>query len=241
MNLQAERYLVHPTRILTVGRSKSGKSTEIVHVIDQILRHQIDRFVCCCPTWNTQRTFDPIRDMIKNPERDILTTKQGDPFPKLLRQLVKQKELCELKGMKPIRTLLFVDDLAGTKILAAKKESPLGQIAIQAHHLSCSLIVISQQPKSTDPTIRQNMDAYMVFPPSGKSGRDWIHEELNGNGFDKELFTNLILKAWMGGKEDYTQMNQHFLFVLLLNRRPTRYFSDFIFEMTPKKYLDKVE
>jgi hypothetical protein len=240
MELQGERHLVHPMRIFTTGRSKTGKSTEIVRIIDTFFRPQNDRLVICCPTWETQDTFDPIRDMIRNQERDILET-DFDPFPKFLRNLKKQKLFTVKHKKKPIRTLLFVDDLMGTPI-QGKRLSALSNLTVQARHLDLSIIIVSQQPKYTSPAIRQNCDAYICYPPNGPSGKAFIFEELNGNCLDKDVFGKLILQAWRGYKrKDDKEMNQHFLFVLIESRKPSRYFGDFTCELTPKKYRGSIE
>ncbi len=240
MQVKAERHLVHPIRIFCTGRSKTGKSTEVVRLIDTFFRPQIDRFINCCPSWGTQDTFDPIRDLVRNEERDILST-DFDPFPKLLKQLRKQKEITKKQGKKNIQTLLFVDDLMGSPI-QGKRLSALGNLAVQARHLDLSIILISQQPKYTSPAIRQNCDAYICYPPNGLSGKNYIFEELNGNCIEKDIFGNLILQAWRGYKrKDDKEMNQHFLFVLIESRKPSRYFGDFDYELTPKNYRQKIE
>ena len=227
--VQAEKYLVHPLRLYVTGRSKSGKTTETVGIIDKVFRPQVDRMVVCVPCWFTQSLFDPIRDMVK-PERDILDYRAKDPFFPLLKALFKQTALAKKAGRKNLNTLLLVDDMVGQSCISNRMSS-FSNLAIQAPHLALSIITISQNPKSVVAAFRTNCDAYLCFPPQSIMGRNWLHEELNGNQMSKEGFDKLIDKAWRGKRKDFNEMNQHFLFVVLQNRRQTRYFMDFGIEL----------
>lgn len=227
--LQAERFLKHPIRLFVTGRSKCGKTTEVVRLINTIFRPQVDRLVVCCPSWFHQHTFDPIRDLV-DPKRDILNPNEKDPFYMFFKKLEKQKELAELKKMKPINTLLFIDDMAGQKCMASRLGS-LANLSIQPHHMNLSIVMISQYPKLACQAFRINADAYICYPQSSKSGREWIHEELNSNNMSKEGFDKLIDKAWRGKRKDYDEMHQHFLFILIQIREKTRYFVDFTHEL----------
>lgn len=227
--LHAEKNLEHPLRLYVTGRSKSGKTTETVRLVDKVFRPQVDRTVICIPSWFTQRTFDPIRDMVKE-DRDILDYRAADPFFNFLKALLKQSALAKKAGRKNLNTLLIVDDMVGQSCIANRMSS-FSNLAIQAPHLDLSIITISQNPKSVVAAFRTNADAFLCFPPQSSAGRKWLHEELNGNQMSTEGFDKLIDKAWRGKRKDFNEMNQHFLFVILQNRRQTRYFMDFTTEL----------
>lgn len=241
--MQAEAEIKHPCRVFITGRSGGGKTTAMVDLVNRVFRHQVDRVVVCCPTWSSQPTFNPIRDLVKIP-RDILDLKsinelkkkrgkkkkQKDPFKDFFNSLKKQKALAALNGEETLKTLLIVDDMAGDKV-QHERMGYLAQLSIQAPHFNLSIIVISQQPKLTCNGFRQNVDAAICFPPTSTNGQAWIHEELNLNLIPKEEFNYMIRTAWLGGKDDISELHSHFLFVLIKSRKPGRYFIDYNAEL----------
>lgn len=241
--MQAEAEIKHPSRVFITGRCGGGKTTAMVDLVDRVFRHQVERVVVCCPTWASQTTFDPIRDLVKVP-RDILDLKsingqkkkngkkkkQKDPFKEFFSSLKKQKILATAQGTETIKTLLIVDDMAGDKV-QHERMGYLAQLSIQARHLNLSIIVISQQPKLTCNGFRQNVDAAICFPPTSTNGQAWLHEELNLNLIPKEEFNCMIRTAWLGGKDDISELHSHFLFVLIKARKPGRYFIDYNSEL----------
>lgn len=231
--MQAERFLEHPVSIFVTGRSGGGKTTTVVDLIHRVLRQQVDRVVICCPTWDTQSTFNIIRDMVK-PTRDIIDfdPRDGsDPFKKFYKSLVKQRDAASAKGETALRTLLLVDDMAGER-MQHERMGYLARLSVQYRHLNLSIIVISQQPKLTCNAFRQNINAAICFPPSSTNGSAWVHEELNLNLVPKRHFEYMINTAWRGGRNDREEIGSHFLFVLILKRKPARYFIDYSRELT---------
>lgn len=228
--VQAERHLAVPNKLYVTGRCKSGKTTTTVGIIDRIYRPQIDRLVVCCPSFWVQDTFLPIRNMVKDPDRDVLNVDETDPFKNFFKKLKIQKTKSEQLGIKNPQTLLFIDDMGGQKSLQARYGS-LAQLSLQSSHWNCSIIIICQYPKLTIAPFRQNCDAYICFPPTSSAGRDWLHDELNSNHMSKEGFNKLIDKAWRGKRKDFDELNQHFLFVVIQSRNKALYFVDFTHEL----------
>lgn len=233
--LKAESNIVHPFRLLVAGKAKSGKTTLVVDIIHRIMRPQIDRIIVLCPSWNTQDVFDPIRDMV-NPSRDVWTDLDTNPFATIMKQLLKQIEYAKAKGTAPIRTLLFIDDMSGSKMMHSGRITPLSHLSIQSRHLCLSIFILSQQPKSITPGFRDNTDGVIAFPPQRELDRAWLYQEYNGNAIEKQKFIDLIMTAWKGvDRKDFLEFGTHFLFILLPFRSITRYFADFDYELTITK------
>lgn len=231
--MRAERNIVHPCRILVTGRSGGGKTTAVVDLIDRVFRHQVDRVVVCCPSWTSQKLFDPIRNLVKG-KRDILdyNPKNGrDPFDGFFRSLTKQKEYAALNGEEMLKTLLFIDDMGGDEF-QHKTFGYLSRISVQSRNFSLSIINISQQPKLACPSLRQAIDAAIIFPPTSTNGTKWCHEELNLNLIPKKEFDFMITSAWRGGRDDIKELGSHFLFVVIPQRKPARYYIDYTHEIT---------
>lgn len=229
----AEALMEHPYRALFAGKSKSGKTALAVKLINESWRNEIDRFMVFCPTWD-QKAFDPIRDLVRRKE-DIIQNYDKDPFPSLYRQLLNIKKKCIEKKYQMPRTLLLIDDMSGSKILHGGRLSAFAHLSIQSNHLSLSIFVLTQQVKSISPAFRDNLDGLIAFPMNREEDRDWLFKEYNGNMIRKKTFKKIIKTAWKGvGNEGYDRYGQHFLFVHLPVRAPTRYFSDFNHEITPR-------
>ena len=235
--MQAEALLIHPAMVFVTGRAGGGKTTTVVDVIDRVFRPQIDRMVVCCPTWLTQSTFRPIRNMV-DLSRDILECNPNsfqkrnikDPFKGFFKSIVKQRTLAHEKGVESPKTLLFIDDMGGEKS-QHERLGYLTRLAVQYRHLNLSIILISQQPKLTVNAVRQNLSAAICFPPTSTNGANWLHEELNMNRIPKKEFDFMIDSAWAGGLNTRKELGQHFLFVVVVPRKPARYFIDFSSEL----------
>jgi hypothetical protein len=230
--MQAERLLHHPCRVFSTGRSGAGKTWSAVDLIDRVFRPQVSRLVVCCPSWESQEMFNPIRDMVRRKE-DILNPNPrngGDPLEKFFRSLQKLRKICKEQGRSMTPTLLLFDDMGGSQT-QSKRIGSLSQIGIQARHFNLSVIVISQQPKLTCTGYRQNVDAAICFPPTSTNGKQWFHEELNLNWCGKKEFDYMLTAAWQGGRDDKKEIGSHFLFVVIEPRKPARYFIDYSAEL----------
>lgn len=230
----ANSLIQHPSRTLICGRAKSGKSHLFVKLLDQQLRNQIDRLIVICPTWH-QKLFDPIRDLVKN-EEDVIENFDKDPFHKIYDQLVYIKKQCEKKGIATPNTLIFVDDMAGSKFLHGGRINKFSLLSIQTTHWNTSIVVITQAPKAITPSFRDNLENLITFPLNKSEDQEWLFKEFNGNMFNKKRFKKIIKIAWSSFDGRY---GEHFLFIHLPIRSETRYFSDFKYELTPKRKVKK--
>lgn len=233
--MKADAEIQHPFRLLITGKAKSGKTTLCVKKINENIRPRVQRLIVVCPTWESQKVFDPIRDMVKS-ERDVFSPFSAKIFEKIYEQLQQQLKIALEKGLPPIETCLLIDDMAGTKDVHGGRQTPFGQIAIQASHLHCSIFTMTQSPKAISPMFRENLDGVIAFIPQSRRDRDWLYEEYNGNMMKKETYMKMLKTAWKGfGNCDHEEFGKHFIFILFQTRSPTRYFADFENELRTKK------
>lgn len=232
----AEKFIQHPFRLFFTGRSGFGKTTCLVDIVDRVMRPQMGkngRLIVISPSWD-QEAYNPIRDLLKS-ERDLYEEPQKGMFLDIAKRLSKEKKLAKEKGISRPKTLIIVDDFSGTTEIHSRF-SGIANLSVRTKHLDVSLFVISQQPSQTNNAYRQNCDGLIAFPPTSRSGFDLLFSEFNSSMMDKRTFLKLCMKAWNGKKEDNSEFGTHFLFILIVPRAPTRYFCDFYYELTPKRF-----
>ncbi len=233
----AEGNLRHPSRILVTGRSGSGKTTTVVDLINRVYRVLLGengRLIVVSSTWYEQPLFNSIRDMVKS-EKDVYIYPKKKMFVEILNKLKLETNLFREKGLPPLNSLILVDDFSGTNEIHSP-HSGISNLSVMSNHQNLSMIVISQQPAQTCNAFRQNVNALIAYPPTSMAGFTMLFSEFNSNLMSKANFTKMCKKAWTGNKEDKSEYGQHFLFVYLPSRAPTRYFVDYTEEITPITY-----
>lgn len=215
----------HPTRLFIVGSAQTGKTTFMVDLIKNYFASQVNRIIACGPTFNSQKTYDPIRQVVK--KEDIYSKLNN----KSLQMLIDRLEASYLKartlGTEPEKVLVFIDDLAGNSVIHGKRQGPFAQLATQVTHWNFSLFVISQQPTCTDPNFRDNAENIVVFRDKGEGTYKWLKCAYTALDQDKELVKRVILTAWQGGLGSNKELGKHFLFIHAEPRGGTRFFIDF--------------
>lgn len=217
--------IVTPCRILVVGPSRCGKTKFVVDLIKDKLAAEHHRIIGCSPTLNCQDTFDPIRKLIK-PE-DV-----HENFNTKTLQMVIEKIHCNYKrakaiGTDPEKILMFIDDLAGNSCIHGKRQGPFAQFANQCNWWKVTLIVLTQQPTAVDPNFRDNAENIIVFRDKGMAAFDWVRQAYTALDQDKELIRRVMMTAWRGGRNDNSELGQHFLFIHAAPRGETEFFVDF--------------
>lgn len=197
----------------------------MVKFIKYYFAAQVNRVIACGPTFQDQPTYDPIRHLVK----------PGDCYPKLthktLQILLDRLEAgyrkAKATGTEPEKTLLFIDDMAGNSVLHGKRQGPFATLSCQVTHWNISLFVISQQPTCTDPNFRDNAENIIVYRDFGEMTYKWLKAAYTALDSDSKLVNRVILYAWRGGREDNTEMGQHFLFIHKPPRSDIQFFVDF--------------
>ncbi len=222
----------HPTRLFVVGRAQMGKTTLTVKVIQERFAN-MDRYIVLCPSFRSQATYEPIRDWFK--DGDIYENAKGDTFNKIFKDIQAfNKFALDRKQPKP-KTLILMDDMAGTNVIHSNGKGAFPTFAAQVTHWNCSLVVLSQDPKRTDPLFRKNAENLIAFPSEAKYDMEWLESSFNSSIFAQHHdFKQIVYQAWSAGKGD-SEVGKHFLFIHSAPRTLSRFFSDFDKEIVSKK------
>lgn len=205
-----------------------GKTTMSVDLIVNQFAPLVDRIVVVCPTFYNQDLFRAMDPFIKNPSKDVFLNATKATFKMIMVQL-RTLHTYAKKMKERIRTLIFVDDLAGSTVIHGGRMSPFGELCIQSPHLDLSMICISQQFTAITPSFRDNITSLMVFPTSDKDVIKIIQNKYSSIFFSPQCMQDMMQRAWLG---DDDQPN-HFFFIFMTPRKELRYFSDFKSELFP--------
>jgi ABC-type dipeptide/oligopeptide/nickel transport system ATPase subunit len=231
-HLKAEKDFTFPLRLLITGPCGTGKTTLAVFLMIQFADN-FDRIIIVCPGFEDQPVFR-LLDTLVNP-KDVFLNPGTQTFKEIKEDLQIVSEYCKKQGKRPLRTLVFVDDLAGLHVIHGGRFGDFPHFAIGCRHLSTSLIVIAQQPTAVSPAFRDNVNAVICFPSNRQQDLEWLIKEYKGINMTKEEMRALIRKAWIGpGNKNEEGVNQHFLTIISHPRMGNRYFCDFDWSVTPK-------
>lgn len=217
--------IVTPCRIFIVGPAQSGKTTLLVNLIKDKLAPEHHRIVGCSPTFDCQTTFDPIRKLIK-PE-DVYQNFNLKTLQLLIDRLQASYKKNKSLGTKPEKVLVFIDDLAGNSCIHGKRQGAFAQFATQCTWWNVTLVVLTQQPKAVDPNFRDNAENIIILRDKGMDAFDWVRQAYTALDQDKELIRRVMMTAWRGGRNDNSELGQHFLFIHAAPRGETEFFVDF--------------
>ena len=228
---KAESKLVHPFRALITGKADSGKTYLAVRIM-MAKRNEFDRLIVICPTWNTQDIFRCLDSMVIR-KKDIYEDPDISTFSSIKADLLNVRNKTKQEGLPDVRTLLFIDDLSGTKFIHGGRISAFANLSIQIRHLGCSSILISQQAKSVTPSYRDNINVLCAFPSQKREDLKWIESEFGNLNWSSEQMRSIILAAW-NGFSDENEWGQHFLFIYCHPRGQSEYYCDFDYRLEIK-------
>jgi hypothetical protein len=229
---KADANFIHPFRSLITGKADSGKTFLAVKIM-MTKRNDFDRLIVICPTWKTQDVFRNVDDMVIR-SKDVYTTPDEDTFKQITNDLLNVRSKVKEHGLEDVRTLLFIDDLSGTKFIHGGRISAFAHLAIQIRHLGCSCILVSQQAKAVSPAYRDNINILCAFPSQRKEDIKWIESEYGRHDLKSSDMRSIIVAAW-NGFGDESEWGKHFLFVYCNPRGPVEYFCDFDYRIEYNK------
>lgn len=183
----------------------------------------MDRVIAICPTFWTQPCFEPMYEDLDH-ERDVFTKPTEETFREIKRQIFATYEYTTKNKLKPIRTLIFMDDLAGLGIFHGGRISEFANLAIQSRHHNVSIIAISQQATAITPAFRDNCFSVLCFPSGREADKTFIKKEYQSIHYNSKTMDEIIETAWK---------DSNFLFILANPRSEIRYFIDFYQEIKP--------
>lgn len=230
--VKADINFVHPFRALITGKADSGKTYLAVKVIDS-KKELFDRLIVICPTWYSQDIFRLLDDMIIR-QKDVYTNPDENTFKTIHQDMLNVRTKVKAENLPDVRTLLFIDDLSGTKLIHGGRISSFAHLSIQIRHMGCSSILISQQAKAVSPAYRDNINILCAFPSQRKEDIKWIESEYGRHDLKSNEMRSIIVSAWNGfGVKD--EWGKHFLFIYCNPRGPVEYFCDFDYRVEYNK------
>jgi hypothetical protein len=235
--LRAEKDLIFPLRCLITGPCGTGKTTVGVFIMLQ-MKLWYDRLIIVCPGFRKQEMFRLLDEFVK--PTDIYENPKPGTFKAINEDIEIVTEFCKKQGKQPLRTLVFVDDLAGLHVIHGGRFSDFAHFCIGCRHMDASIIVISQQPTAVSPAFRDNVNAVIAFPSRRSQDVEWLLKEYKGLQMDKDEMKMTILKAWKGKvkkeEENDDSIGNNFLFIALDPRKQeAQFFSGFDYSVTPKR------
>lgn len=217
--------LEHPTRWLIVGESRTGKTTLMVNVIKHWFAGQVNRAIIFCPTFERQRTYDPIRALFK--PKDVYTKVNPKSIQMVMDQLEHGLKRAEATKTPQEKVLIVIDDMAGNSAIQGRRQGPFATLSVQTTHWNISLFVVSQEPTCCDPNFRNNAENITYFPSAGKCSFNWLQNTYTSLDMNKDDMKKIILLAQRGGRADNEERGRHFLYIYKEPGGFSRFFIDF--------------
>jgi len=199
-----------------------GKTTLLVDIIKSYYKKLVTRILVVCPTFDVQDTFDPIRRMV--PPFNWFKGDDENTFA----------DIFDIIRFNPEPTLIVVDDMSGTKAIHGNRKGHFANLAIAVTHWNTSLFVITHQPTSVSPNMRDNTENIIIFPSEGEDDVKWLKRAYTTIAMNKKLMEEMIALAWRGINTD-TEWGKHFLFIHAAPREPSRFFIDFDYEIKTRR------
>lgn len=219
-----------PSIVLITGKVGSGKSTEGANVVDDVMGPTIDRLISVCPTHHSQKLFRRLDPYIHNPS-DVITKPRKNLWDNISQNVLDIYQNRVEKGKDPPHTVLFIDDLAGTKFVQDRGMGDFSNLMVQTRHRNMSVVAIFQQPKLAAYTLRANANVVIAFPSLRDADMDWLVTEYKNPSISKKDFQKLINHAWRGARNDDTEWGQHFLVIIIKARRFADYYMDWTYKL----------
>jgi len=217
--------------MLIAGKAQTGKTTEAINIIWN-KRRSFHRIIVLCPTWYIQKTFDPIRSLVK--ESDIYIKPNENVLRLIVVDIEKNAHTCKRAGLPPMPTLILIDDMAGSTFLHGNRKGVFANLSIQTTHWNLSIIVISQQSTSVDPNFRDNVEHSLVYYSEREDDYSWLKRAFNSSVLGDSNFREVVKFGWSGG-QGLKEYGKHFLYIKACNREPTKFFIDWDEEIVLNK------
>ena len=176
---------------LFVGASGSGKSTLLVNFIKekQYWLNWFDRIVLVSPTAETDDIQREIRDLIDDPDTDVITDLNEAPG-KIREIMDEQRELIEEQGAdKAPQILLVYDDVVSHRDLL--KSDEFGSSFIMSRHFNFTTCLCTQSFTQAPRKCRLQCQNLFYFRGSNSELEQMV-EEFSPPGFSKARMRLLV-------------------------------------------------
>lgn len=184
----------HPFRLLVTGRSKSGKTTQVVQMIMKlwVWEHWDDLYIFC-PTYD-QSAYNRLRPYITK----HFKTLSNEAMFKISKRNKANKR----------RTLIIIDDCSNQQELHEHgRKGIFDELCNNGRHYNISIIVVTQNIKSISPSLRENAEGLMIFQSLNKPEIDTFLNERNTENGDVKAMRKVYFDAIRGPHDFLFQIN----------------------------------
>ena len=181
----------HPARILVVGRSRSGKTTMGVKLIEYLLP-QVDELLIVSPTFKLQPTWDPIRESVYLAHDHVETM-----IDILDSVLIADTEGGHKEGTQiETKRLLVLDDVSYDRVLNEGNKGILNKLAYATHHLNLSILIIVHKSSNIGAGMKENADWLLLFKTVNNNELDNLYDCFGVTRTKKEFHTLFKKEIW---------------------------------------------
>jgi hypothetical protein len=192
----------HPSRILTVGKSQSGKTTKAMELIEYLIP-QVDEVIVCSPTYNFQPTWNPIRSKVsfEHSSLDVVLTYIAKLIDKS--QASTDKEVGEKMDK---RRLVILDDVSFEKSLNLGNKGLFNGLCYNAVWWNMTLVTIVHKMSNVGAGMKENLEYLLAFNSVNKKEMEKLYDHFGFTKTKKDmenLFETQIHQTIKSGKDKY--------------------------------------
>ena len=192
--MEAEIINKFPSLTLIVGKSGSGKSNVLVHILtkQEFLGNFFDDIYLFSPTAKS----DDLVEHLNLDEEHIIDKLNLDAIEKLNTIIKKQDDKIKSQGIKSVaktsKVLIVCDDCISEKVFM--KSDILTRLATAGRHSLISTIILSQSYTKVPRIIRLQSQGLILFPSSNDE-LELLNQDLCPPNTTKKAFMSLIKYA----------------------------------------------
>jgi len=176
----------HPSRVLFVGKSNSGKSNLMINMLikPEMYHKYFDEIYLISPTANI---LDDLPKFLNLPHDRVHNELDASIIEKIMDSQMKK---IEEKGLeKSPKTLIILDDIQSSASFC--RSSALTALFVQGRHYNISTFCCIQQYKKL-PKVARLQASNVFFFPSSLSEVDALVEDFTPPNFSKKDFKDMI-------------------------------------------------
>ena len=165
----------YPHNAIICGKTRSGKTYQILNIIEKYYYNCFDHIFIICPTFADNKTYQE-RSWLKNK----VMVYNGDILVETLDMLIKEHSHRGFKDragrLAGKRSLIIIDDCSADKDLN-KHRTALSKIAFSGRHSNLTTWFISQRYVSVPKDFRDNIDWLLITKNSCKRSFQLLTDE----------------------------------------------------------------
>lgn len=165
--------------LLFVGKSHSGKSFLVKHLLTELLSRKVFDFgICFCQTAELSNDYDFL------PEDSIV---EGYDEKKLIKYLASLKKYAKEKGHLP-KTFLIMDDILGD----LRNSKVCKKFMSSFRHYNITLFICTQFANYVSTLTREQINHAFIFRVKSEQGREAIYKAIGGNCETEDKFYEIL-------------------------------------------------